>query len=205
LDATNLAIGQGNTLVTPLQVADFVAAVGNGGILYAPKLVEKIAPPDGEPTYVFTPTVRSRLPISSTVLTAVQDAMVSVINNPRGTAYFVLNAFSSSYNIPIAGKTGTAEAGVGNSHAWFTGYTYANRPNKPDIAVVVLVENGGEGSEVAAPIFRRVMEVYFLGKPMVKYPWESSIGVVPTPTPEVPNTPVPSETPTSAETATPQP
>ncbi len=205
LDATNMAIGQGQTLVTPLQVADFVAAVGNGGTLYAPKVVEKIAPPDGQPTYVFTSTVRGRLPISSTVLTAVQDAMVSVIKNPRGTAYFVLNAFSTNYNIPIAGKTGTAESGTSMPHAWFAGYTYANRPNKPDIAVVVLVENGGEGSEVAAPIFRRVMEVYFLGKPMIKYPWESSIGVVPAPTPEVPNTPVPSETPATSETPTPAP
>ncbi len=205
LDATNLAIGQGNTLVTPLQVADFVAAVGNGGTLYAPKVVEKIAPPDGDPTYVFTPTIRTHLPISSTVMTTLQDAMVSVVKNPRGTAYFVLNAFSTNYNIPIAGKTGTAESGTSTPHAWFAGYTYANRPDKPDVAVVVLVENGGEGSEVAAPIFRRVLEVYFLGKPIVKYPWESSIGVVPTATPEVPNIPVPSETVTPSVTETPKP
>jgi len=203
VDATNLAIGQGSTLVTPLQVADFVAALGNGGTLYVPKVVEKIVSPDGTATDVFTPTIRSTLPITGTELKIVQDAMVSVVRNPRGTAYYILNPFSNSYKIPIAGKTGTAESGSGDPHAWFAGYTFAEKEGKPDIAVVVLVENGGEGSEVAAPIFRRVMEIYFLGKPQVRYPWESSIGVVPTPTPFPTETPLPG---TSAEeTPTPTP
>lgn len=209
LDATNLAIGQGATLVTPLQVADFVAAVGNGGKLYVPKTVEKIVPPVGSPTYEFTPTIRGTLPISPTVLQVVQEAMTSVVSNPRGTAYFVLNPFRVSYNIPIAGKTGTAEAGVGEPHAWFAGYTSANRENRPDIAVAVLVENGGEGSEVAAPIFRRVLELYFLGKPQVPYPWEVSIGVVASPTPLPSPTPFPTSTPlpspTLEESPTPSP
>ncbi|HEX6304297.1 MAG TPA: penicillin-binding transpeptidase domain-containing protein [Anaerolineales bacterium] len=181
IDAVNLAIGQGNTLVTPLQVADFIAAVGNGGTLYEPKVVEKAVPVSGEPTHIFTPSVRGELPVSESMLQSVQDAMVSVVNNPRGTAYFVLSGFSNSYNIPIAGKTGTAESGYGDPHAWFAGYTAANRENKPDIAVVVLVENIGEGSVYAAPIFRRVLETYFLGKPQVKFPWEIEIGVVATP------------------------
>jgi penicillin-binding protein 2 len=199
IDATNLAIGQGATQVTPLQVARFVAAVGNGGYLFEPKVVERIAPLEGEPTYVFTPTLSSRLPLSDTLLTVVQDAMVNVVSNPRGTAYYVLNPFISSYNIPIAGKTGTAESGVSEPHAWFAGYTFAEREGKPDIAVVVLVETIGEGSEYAAPIFRRVMELYFLGNPQVKYPWEARIGVVASPTPEPTETPLfePEPTPTN--------
>jgi cell division protein FtsI/penicillin-binding protein 2 len=198
VDAINLAIGQGDTQVTPLQVADYIAAVGNGGKLYEPKVIERIVPPDGNPTYEFTSTLRGELPVDEEWLKVIQDAMVSVVMNPRGTAYHVLSGFSNNNNIPIAGKTGTAQSGFGEPHAWFAGYTFAGRENKPDIAVVVLVENIGEGSDYAAPIFRRILEVYFLGRPQVKYPWEAQIGVIASPTPEVTDTPTPevTETPT---------
>ena len=196
LDATNLAIGQGDMLVTPLQVAAFIAALGNGGTLYTPHVVERIAPPDGLATYEFSPEIRATLPISTTTLTAIQDAMISVVNNPRGTAYFVLGPFSKNYGIPLAGKTGTAQSGFGDPHAWFAGYTYANKEDKADIAMVVIAERAGEGSEIAAPIFRRVLEIYFLGKPQIKYPWEAQIGVVATPTSDVTETPEGQEEPT---------
>jgi penicillin-binding protein 2 len=201
VDAINLAIGQGNTLVTPLQVVDFIAAVGNDGTLYIPQVIDRIVPVDGEPTYEFSPKVRATLPVSLENLQIIQDAMISVIKNPRGTANWVLGDFSNSYNIPIAGKTGTAESGSGEPHAWFGGYTYAGRENRPDIAVIVLVENGGEGSEVAAPIFRRVLEIYFGITPNRLYPWEAQVGVVATPEPEVTETPTPEVT----ETPTPSP
>ena len=199
VDAINLAIAQGNTLITPLQVADFVAAVGNGGTLYKPSVIDKIVPVDGEPSYVFTPTKRGTLPVSAENLKIVQDAMVSVVMNPRGTAYrtsaYGINSFVTNTGIPVAAKTGTAESGYADPHAWFAGYTFAGRENKPDIAIAVLVENGGEGSVVAAPIFRRVLEIYFLGSPQMRYPWEAQIGVVATPTPEVTETPTPEGTP----------
>ena len=202
VDAINLAIAQGNTLITPLQVADFIGAVGNGGTLYTPHVIDRIVPVVGDPTYVFTPTVRGTLPVSPDNLTIVQEAMVSVVMNPRGTAYrtsaYGLNSFVSSTGIPVAAKTGTAESGYSDPHAWFAGYTFAGRENRPDIAVAILVENGGEGSVVAAPIFRRVLEIYFLGSPQMRYPWEAQIGVVATPTPEVTETATPevTETPT---------
>jgi cell division protein FtsI/penicillin-binding protein 2 len=200
VDAINLAIAQGNTMVTPLQVADFVAAVGNGGTLYTPQVIDQIVPVDGDPTYVFTPTVRGALPVSPENLAIVQEAMTSVIMNPRGTAYrtssYGLNSFVNSTGIPVAGKTGTAESGYADPHAWFTGYTFAGLKDRPDIAVAVLVENGGEGSVVAAPIFRRVLEIYFLGSPQMRYPWEAQIGVVATPTPEVTETATPEVTDT---------
>lgn len=203
VDAINLAIAQGNTMITPLQVADFVAAVGNGGTLYTPHVIERIEPVVGDLTYVFTPTIRGTLPVSPENLAIVQEAMVSVVMNPRGTAYrtsaYGLNSFVTNNGIPVAAKTGTAESGYADPHAWFAGYTFAGRENRPDIAVAVLVENGGEGSVVAAPIFRRVLEIYFLGSPQMRYPWEAQIGIVATPTPEV------TETPTLETTETPSP
>ncbi|HEX9090570.1 MAG TPA: penicillin-binding transpeptidase domain-containing protein, partial [Anaerolineales bacterium] len=200
VDAINLAIAQGNTLITPLQVADFIAAVGNGGTLYTPHVIERIEPVSGDPTYVFTPTIRGTLPVSPENLAIIQEAMVSVVMNPRGTAYrtsaYGLNSFVTNTGIPVAAKTGTAESGYTDPHAWFAGYTFAGRENRPDIAVAVLVENGGEGSVVAAPIFRRVLEIYFLGSPQMRYPWEAQISVVATPTPEVTETVTPEGTQT---------
>lgn len=211
LDGTNIAIGQGDVQVTPLQVAAFVAAVGNGGVLYEPHIVER-AGPEYAPSYLFSPTVKGNLPVRPENLTVIQDAMLSVVNNSRGTANHVLGAFSRNYRIPIAGKTGTAEIGGGSEpHSWFAGYTDAGRPNQPDIAVAVLVESIGEGSEFAAPIFKRVMEIYFTGSPRSTYPWESSIGIKRTPTPDPTATPIVEETPTPEageeleETPTPEP
>ncbi len=186
-NATSIAIGQSDVQVTPLQVAVFIAAVANGGTLYRPQLVEKIQPVTGEAVNVFRPQANGTLPLTTENLKAIQDAMRSVIENPRGTAYSRFTGFS----IPVAAKTGTAESGATDPHAWFAGYSLANRPDKPDIAVVVLVNYQGEGSTWAAPIFRRVMEIYFNGRGQTIYPWESTFGVVnpdygvpaPTPTP----------------------
>jgi len=87
-------------------------------------------------------------------------------------------------NLDIAGKTGTATTGdFTESHAWFAGYSFEERDDMPDIAVAVIVEFSGEGSEWAAPIFRRVMESYFFGQPYKLYPWEERIGVWKTETP----------------------
>jgi penicillin-binding protein 2 len=184
IDATNLATGQGDLLVTPLQVADFIAAVGNGGRLYRPQVIESIAPPDGNPTFTFKPEVHGTLPISKETLKVIQDALVSVVENPRGTAYHTFLNFP----IPIAGKTGTAQDPPRNPHAWFAGYTLAEKPDQPDIALVVIVENIGEGSQYAAPIFKRVLESYFFGQPRTPYPWETQIGITRTPTPEATET-----------------
>ncbi len=183
IDAVNNAIGQGGTLVTPLQVVRFIAAIGNGGTLYRPQLIERIAAAGEEPTYVFEPKPAGVLPLSPETLETIQEAMTTVVENRRGTAYFILGSYSKNYRIPIAGKTGTAQDTPRDPHAWFAGYTFAGREDHPDIAVVVLVENGGEGSEVAAPIFKGMVQTYFQGS-RTAFPWEAAIGVWKTPTPE---------------------
>ena len=187
VEAVNQAIGQGDMLVSPLQVAVMYAAIGNGGTLYRPQLVEKIQPVDGSPTAVFKPEARGTLPLRPDNLEVLQDALWSVIHESRGTANFSLRGF----DFPARGKTGTAESGSGNPHAWFAGYTdcsdyvadYPVCEGKSDIAIAVIVENGGEGSEWAAPIFRRMVQVHYYGSPQSLFTWEANYGVPKTPTP----------------------
>lgn len=189
VDAVNMAIGQGDVLVTPLQVATFTAAVGNGGTLYRPQVVERIAPPDGKPSLTFKPQASGRLPLTPGDMQVIQQAMVGVIRNekPRGTAWHVFTGL----DLAVAGKTGTAQSGGERPHAWFTGYTFAERPDKADIAVAIVVESIGEGSDYAAPIFRRIVELYFSGQPQKLYWWESAFNVPMTPAPTLQGTPAP--------------
>jgi len=187
VQAVNGAIGQGDVLVTPLQVAVMIGAVGNGGTLYRPQIVEKIQPIEGDPTAVFKPEARGTLPLRSDNLEVLQGALWDVIHDSRGTANFSLRGF----DFPARGKTGTAESGSGDPHAWFAGYTdcseyledYPVCEGKSDLAIAVIVENGGEGSEFAAPIFRRMIQVHFYGSPQSLFSWEANYGVPKTPTP----------------------
>ena len=181
IDMVNMSIGQGDVLVTPLQVASFIAALSNGGTLYRPQLVEKVEPVDGSAaTQIFKPEARGTLPILPFRMDLIRDAMISVVKDPRGTAYFRLRGLQ----IPVAGKTGTAESGSGLPHAWFAGYTMASEnTGLPDIAIAVILENEGEGSDYAAPVFKRIVETYYYGAPQTFYWFESEFGVTRTPTP----------------------
>lgn len=181
IDVVNQAIGQGDVLVTPLQVASFIAALANGGTLYRPQLVERIEPVDGSAAVqVFKPEARGTLPLQPFRLELIKNAMIDVVKSPRGTANFRLRGLA----IPVAGKTGTAESGSGKPHAWFAGYTMAaESTGLPDIAIAVILENIGEGSDYAAPVFKRIVETYYYGTPRSFYWFESNFGVTKTPTP----------------------
>lgn len=181
IDMVNQSIGQGEVQVTPLQVARFIAALGNGGTLYRPQLVERVEPVEGgDPVLVFQPEPMGSLPIQPFRMDIIQQAMIDVVSNERGTANFRLRGL----RIPVAGKTGTAESGSGDPHAWFAGYTMAgDASGKADIAIAVILENQGEGSDWAAPVFQRIVETYYSGSPQTVLWYESTFGVTETPTP----------------------
>ena len=175
-DTVNMSIGQGFVDVTPLQIANMFAALANGGTLYRPTVIDRIGSGGGAPEEPLPAQVLGQLPVSPEILNAIQQSLFRVTTANSGTA---TDRFAGLI-VPVAGKTGTAEAAnFGAPHAWFGGYapagpyTLANGTvvTTPQIAVVVFAENTGEGSAVAAPIFRRVIELYYGITPLTPYPW----------------------------------
>ena len=164
--AVNMAIGQGDVLASPLQVANYTAAVANGGTLYKPHLISWVAESKTTPKQIIEPVVLKQLPLSAEQLSAVQRGMHNVTSSVLGTAVDKMRGLP----ISTAGKTGTAQVSGEDvePHSWFTGYAPYETP---EIAITVLVENSGEGSAVAAPIFRRVVELYY-GFNITPYPWQ---------------------------------
>ncbi|MCB9436944.1 MAG: hypothetical protein H6673_08115 [Anaerolineales bacterium] len=158
-DAANLVIGQGQVTVNPLQVVRATAMVANGGILYDPMIVQRVGLVGEDPTYTAEPR-GTDLGINPDVLTLVREAMCDVTLTYDGTANYIYQEWYEHYNyqVIVCGKTGTAESGQAKPHAWFAAFA---PQDTPEIAVVSLIENSCEGSEVSAPIVRRVMEIYY--------------------------------------------
>jgi penicillin-binding protein 2 len=153
-----------------------MAAVANGGTLYRPYLVERIiAAGEAYPEVVTQPEEAGTLLVSPEHLAVVWEALSGVTTSPIGTAPHRFLGMS----IPVAGKTGTAEVGGEDTmpHSWFAAYAPADAP---EIAVVVVVENAGEGSSVAAPMVRQVVEAYY-GLPLTPLPPEAHLALTPTP------------------------
>ena len=166
-DDVNLAVGQGDLLVTPLQLATAFSAIANahpatggGGPatdvldLLVPHLGLRITDPSGNVVHTFETQKNGEVTLSASDLDAIRQGLLDVTSRPNGTAYAAFKGFP----IPVAGKTGTAQKAPEDDYAWFAGYAPANDPK---IVVVALVEQGGHGSSVAAPVVRRVMEQYF--------------------------------------------
>ncbi len=164
-DAINNGIGQGDTQLTVLQTAKMVAAVANGGTVYEPYIVERVGDQQ-----VGQPTVAGVLDITPEALAVVQRGMCDVTTDPElGTARL---SFSENEVLPtyaVCGKTGTAQTFT-FPNAWFVAYAPAQNPQ---VAVVVGAQNSREGSEVAAPMARRILDAYF-NAPVAPYPewWE---------------------------------
>ncbi len=152
-DAVNMAIGQGYMLATLLQIAQMLATVGNNGRLYRPQLVRQISSRDSGDQF-FGPDEVTQLPVSAENWAIIQEALLGVAHGSRGTAR---EAFKD-VGFTVIGKTGTAETTIDEPHAWFAGYTPAD---EPAIVIVTMLENAGEGSEKAAPLFRLMAESYF--------------------------------------------
>jgi penicillin-binding protein 2 len=167
-DTYNMAIGQGFVLATPLQVLNAAAAVANGGTLYRPQLVREVFDAQGNVIQAFVPEVIRQIPVSAENLAVVRQGMQAVVSGPGATASTL-----SVPGISVAGKTGTSEFFIdqnkdglpdrdqeGNlpTHAWFTAFApYED----PEIALVVFVHGGGEGSGTAVPIASEILNYYF--------------------------------------------
>jgi penicillin-binding protein 2 len=163
----NAATGQGDVEVTVMQVALAYAALANGGRLFVPQVVEQIRSAAGETVASYPPVMRRRVAMSAATLDTLRVGMWRTVNQPGGTAFT-----SRSPVVEFAGKTGTAQ--VGNwitksdahtaqgwnprrEHAWFAGWAPARNP---EVAIAVLVEHGGPGGRVAAPLAREILEAW---------------------------------------------
>jgi penicillin-binding protein 2 len=171
-ETLSVAIGQGYVAITPLQLAELAAEIGNGGILYQPQFVKEIDSFDGTPIKVFPPVIHSRVQIDPKVLELVRSGMIGVVNARDGTAHGArLN------DVIVAGKTGTAQVikeaqGVRvkenagperyRDHAWFMAFAPADHPR---IAVACIVEHGGHGGSSAGPVVKAVMQEFFMKNP----------------------------------------
>ena len=147
------AIGQGDTLVTPLHMALITATVANGGIMMKPYMVDHIEASDGTMVSKNSPSKYKRLMTTEEAKILTEYMKETVLS---GTAS-ALNGYSFS----SAGKTGSAEYGangVEGTHSWFVGFSNVN---DPDLVVAVIAEDGGTGSQTAVPIAAQVFQAYY--------------------------------------------
>ncbi len=152
-DTLNLAIGQGELTVTPLQMAIATAALANRGNVWRPRYIQKIVYADGRPDSQMNSELRQVVAAKKEAWDEVQHAMEIVVSSGTGGGARIPGLI-------VAGKTGTAQNPHGEDHAWFI--VYAAKPGEAaSIAIAVLVENGGHGGSTAAPVARRMILAHF--------------------------------------------
>lgn len=151
-DTYHVSIGQGDLLVTPLQVALYTSAIANNGTVYSPKLVESVTDQTGAEQYTIEPTILNQSFVDSYYLQVIREGMRQAVTD--GSARRL-----QSLPVTAAGKTGTAQIGGSElTHSWFTSFApYDN----PELVLTVLVEKGGEGGAAALPIAEKALQAYF--------------------------------------------
>ena len=155
-DALNAAIGQGDTAVTPLQMAMVYAAVANGGTVYKPTIAKAIVGADGKVVKEFEPQVKSKVKVPRSTINFLQKSLPGVTTSGSGETPF--QGFPLG-KIPVASKTGSAQVtGSKVSTSWFASYAPANDPK---YAVVMMVTQGGTGSKTSGPSVRKIYEALF--------------------------------------------
>ena len=154
-DTFNAAIGQGLTLVTPIQICQMLAAVAADGVIHPPYLVEKIVNADGSVYETPERPQSRRLELEPRTVQLIQKGLKGV-TQPGGTG-----AWFAGLPVPVAGKTGTAENPHGQDHGWFIAYAPAE---KPDLVIACLVEQGTYGATASGPVVYEVLEDYLTGK-----------------------------------------
>ena len=158
-DAVNFAIGQGDVLMTPIQMTDMYAAVANGGTLFKPEVARAIVKPDGTVLQEFKPQVNGKIPASSSTLDFLHGALRAVATTGTAAAIF------ANYPIEVSGKTGTGQVQGRNANgtakdptSWFASYAPSN---KPEYAVVMMVSQGGYGASTSAVGVKDIYDALF--------------------------------------------
>ncbi len=147
-DAVNFAIGQGDTVVTPLQLARAYGAIANGGTLYEPRVAKAIVSPEGKLIKSFPPKVQAKVPVKKDYLEFIDNALKGV--SRTGTMAWRLTEFPLD-KVTVRAKTGSAEVYGKQSTSWVASYT-------KDYVVVMMVSQGGTGSGTSGPSIRRIWE-----------------------------------------------
>jgi len=159
-DMANFSIGQGDLLVTPLQMAQAMAAVGNGGTLYQTRLVQQVQGIDSQVVTAYEVRAKSTLDLDPHILAELKKAMVDAVTGGSGTAHK-----AAVENVLVAGKTGTAQWGPKKKErnaAWFAGYAPAEKPKYAFAAVYEgEVGKSTHGGDYAAPMIGQVLRELF--------------------------------------------
>ncbi len=150
-DSVNYSIGQGDTLVTPIQMATIYAAIANGGTLYDPTVGKAVISPDGKTVTEIEPKAHGKLPTSKKTLKQIDEALEGVAT--RGTAAWRFGGWPQD-KIPMHAKTGTAEVYGKQTTSWFATYT-------EDYAIVMTISQGGTGSGASGPAVRNIYNALY--------------------------------------------